>query len=91
MSEKKQCANVDCDRPAVARGMCPTHYQHLRRTSGTIRPQTNPAIWYCDDCTTGQRPGSYACSLCCGFTGRRAKVATGVTDAVGRPSRRLPE
>ena len=49
------------------------------------------AVWFCPDCTRNQRQGSYPCTECCGYTGRRAKVATGVTDAVGRPSRRLPE
>lgn len=48
------------------------------------------AKWTCRDCTSTQRQGSYACRECCGYTGRRAKVATGVTDAVGRPSRRVP-
>lgn len=51
----------------------------------------SPQMWFCDDCTRKQRPGSYACTKCCGYTGRRAKVATGVTTAHGTPSKRVPE
>jgi hypothetical protein len=46
--------------------------------------------WFCKDCTAKQRPGSFPCMLCCGFTGKRIQVATGVTTAVGRPSKRVP-
>lgn len=49
------------------------------------------AKWTCPDCFTQQRPGSYPCTRCTGYTGRRAKVATGVTDTVGRPSKRVPQ
>lgn len=48
------------------------------------------ARWFCPNCFSQQRPGSYACRYCCGYTGRRAKVATDVRDAFGRPSRRVP-
>ena len=48
------------------------------------------ALWYCEGCFRTQRQGSFACMLCCGWTGKRYKVATGVTTAVGRPSRRVP-
>ena len=48
------------------------------------------ALWYCPGCFRIQRQGSFACMLCCGFTGKRIKVATGVTTAVGRPSKRVP-
>lgn len=72
---KKQCAHLDCIKPVSARGMCPTHYGHLRKTSGLLKPRESSSAWYCDDCTTGQRPGSYPCRLCCGYTGRREQVS----------------
>lgn len=72
---KKQCAREGCDRPVSARGVCNTHYAHLRKTSGLIKVRESAATWYCDDCSTGQRPGSYPCRLCCGYTGRREQVS----------------
>lgn len=48
------------------------------------------AKWFCQNCFTYQRPSSYPCRCCCGYTGKREKVATGVTRVNGQPSRRVP-
>ena len=48
------------------------------------------AVWFCKGCTAKQRPASYPCRECCGYTGKRAKVMADVLDAWGRPSRRVP-
>ena len=48
------------------------------------------AKWFCKGCTRNQRQGSFACRRCCGYTGKRANVATNVRTAFGRPSKRVP-
>jgi hypothetical protein len=48
------------------------------------------ALWYCPGCFVQQRPGSFACRHCCGYTGKRANVCTDVRNAFGRPSKRVP-
>lgn len=48
------------------------------------------ALWFCAGCFRQQRPGSYPCRKCCGYTGKRANVCTDVRTAHGRLTNRVP-
>lgn len=58
--------------------------------SATAKAAPSSPTWYCAGCSRKQRPGSYPCSLCCGYTGKRANVVTNVLNAFGHPSSRVP-
>ena len=48
------------------------------------------AAWFCPGCFATQRQGSFACRLCCGFTGQRVNVCTDVRNAYGKPTKKVP-
>ena len=74
------CSIPDCDRPAVAKNLCQSHYNTQRETArrAAIRGESRP----CQGCggdMAGKRPNAAFCSPVCRYNaqdaGRRAAVA----------------
>lgn len=86
MSEARGCTIGGCERPAVSRGWCATHYKRWRRTGTTADPVRGPTTCTVEGCTAP----TDARGLCHGHHQRWLRTGSVQQDIpIGR--RRQPE